>query len=275
MTQKKQLAVEWIRSKERLGGRDWVAVEEPLEIRLRYGSQSRRRQENITLTMRTPGQDADLAFGLLFSEGIISRADQIQSVRHAPEARVLLLESRFDFEPRLERLDRRFAANSSCGICGKSSLEGLEGDPVFLLPKKRPLWSCRQLYALPQRMREQQSGFEQTGGLHAAGLFDARGELILLREDIGRHNALDKLIGAALQRRLIPLSNYLTLLSSRASFELAQKALMAGIPFLAAVGAASSLAVSLADGAGMTLVGFLRGERCNVYTGGERLSTNE
>ncbi|MCS7035407.1 MAG: formate dehydrogenase accessory sulfurtransferase FdhD [Saprospiraceae bacterium] len=250
---------------------DILVVEEPLEIRIGYGSATRRRQMSVAVTMRTPGDDEDLALGFLFTEGIVQRADQVASLRALSDNTLLA-----DLDPSLpvdtERLTRHLFTASSCGVCGKASLDAVQTVSCYYPTRGYPQWSRAAIFQLPERLRHAQATFEVTGGLHASALFDAEGQLVLLREDIGRHNATDKVIGAALRRgEALPLRHYLLLVSGRAGFELAQKAAMAGIPCLAAVGAPSHLAVEMARGAGMTLVGFLRGERFNVYSHPERI----
>ena len=257
---------------------DCLAVEEPVEIQIRYGPPGRRQKKSIAVTMRTPGHDADLAMGFLFTEGIIGRAGEVSGFRFTgdrldPRSRenVVLL----DLAPGLQvdeaHFSRHFYTSSSCGICGKASIDLVRTSSAFLLPPGRPLVGSRTLMQLPGRLREAQALFADTGGIHAAALFRPDGSLVLLREDVGRHNALDKLIGAALKAGMVPLSDYLVMVSGRAGFELVQKAVMAGIPMLAAVGPVSSLAVELADESGMTLVGFLREEQGNCYCGAARI----
>lgn len=258
---------------------DALVVEEPLEIRLVFGPRDNRQSQALAVTMRTPGQDEELALGFLFSEGIIGRIDDVLEIKHL---KTQLAESAQDnilqvvlspdllFDPK--QLDRHFYTTSSCGVCGKASIELVQTNTCYLLRKGFPNISASQLHCLPGQLRQVQSLFECTGGIHAAGLFDAKGQLELLREDVGRHNAVDKLIGAALSKFSLPFTDKILLLSGRLSFELTQKALMAGIPIVAAVGAPSSLAVELADTYGQTLIGFLRDERFNIYCGKERIS---
>lgn len=259
---------------------DEVALEEPLEIRLGWAEGGRAHEKTIAVTMRTPGDDLDLAVGFLLTEGVIRRASRIGSVKHCGPSRredgtgnvvrVSLL-SASDLD--LGRLDRHFYTSSSCGVCGKTSLEAVR----TVAPGRLSGGDCRisasALVALPGRLRAAQAVFDRTGGLHAAGLFTASGELLGVREDVGRHNAVDKLIGARLRGagQGAPGGEVL-LVSGRASFELVQKAWMAGLPVLAAVGAPSSLAVELGREAGMTLIGFLRDGRFTVYAGEERVS---
>jgi FdhD protein len=258
---------------------DELAIEEPLEIRLGYQANGRRVARSISITMRTPGQDAELAVGFLLGEGIIRGPGDLESVHPCGPAvgalrlhNVVRVELRSNVAVDLKRLERHFYTTSSCGVCGKTSLEALQVVPGFELPAAGPLVSAETIHRLPQQLRQSQAIFDHTGGLHGAGLFTAAGELIGLREDVGRHNALDKLIGAEVLAGRVPLRDRLLLLSGRASFELGQKALMAGIPVMIAVGAPSSLAVELACRFKMTLVGFARDNRFNVYSGKWRLS---
>ncbi len=257
---------------------DVLAVEEPLEIRLAFGPLSARRRQSIAVTMRTPGHDFDLALGFLFTEGLISRAEDITLMRYDGEQlsdtaqdNVLTIELRPGVDVDTARLSRHFYTASSCGVCGKASIDLVQTHTCFQLHPSTPQLTQEILHGMPGTLSARQDVFSRTGGLHAAGLFDEQGQLLLLREDVGRHNAVDKLVGAALQKKLVPLNRHILLVSGRAGFELAQKSLMAGIPVLAAVGAPSSLAVELADTYGMTLVGFLRDGRFNVYSGKQRI----
>lgn len=251
---------------------DALAVEEPLEIRLGYEAEGERRQQSISITMRTPGHDFDLAAGFLFTEGIVQRAEQIASIQHCGgQANVVRVELAADLQLDLTRLQRHFYTSSSCGVCGKTSIEALQANACPVLPKSEWQMDANLIHGLPAALRAAQPIFDSTGGLHAAGLFQTTGELVVLREDVGRHNAVDKLIGAQFLTGNLPLHKNLLLVSGRASFELVQKALMAGIPILAAVGAPSSLAVTLAAEFGMTLLGFVRDEKFNIYCGTERV----
>lgn len=255
---------------------DVVAGEEPLEVRLLWDEAGTLRRKSIAITMRTPGYDFELAAGFLFGEGIVKRREDIVDVSFCTDESA---EQKFNIvnvtlRPGLAfdigRLERNFYTTSSCGVCGKAALETLEVQGCETLPLEfqvEPTLIC----SLPETLRHAQLVFERTGGLHAAGLFDQHGELLCLREDVGRHNAVDKLIGDQLLTGTMPLDDRLLLLSGRASFELVQKALVARIPLVAAVGAPSSLAVDLASSFGMTLIGFLRGETFNIYSGIERL----
>lgn len=250
---------------------DVLVAEEPLEIRIGYGAGTDRKQLSVAVTMRTPGDDEDLATGFLFTEGLVQRADQLTTMRWLAE-NTLLVEIRSDIPVDVERLTRHLFTSSSCGVCGKASLDAVNTVSCYYPTPGQPVFRSEMIYALPDTLRRAQATFDATGGLHAAGLFDSAGDLLLLREDVGRHNAVDKVIGAALRGGYsFPLRENLLLVSGRAGFELVQKAAMAGIPCLAAVGAPSSLALELAEGSGMTLIGFLRGERFNVYTGAERV----
>ncbi|MCY7351066.1 MAG: formate dehydrogenase accessory sulfurtransferase FdhD [Cytophagaceae bacterium] len=257
---------------------DLLAVEEPLEVRLGYGPASDRQQRSLSVTMRTPGHDEALVLGFLLTEGIINHPQQVRAIRHCQDTgrqqaqNVIRAELEPDVAVAWERLERHFYTSSSCGVCGKASIEAVYATSCAVLPPAQALFNPDLLHQLPQRLRLRQDVFSHTGGLHAAGLFDTDGQILLLSEDVGRHNALDKLIGAAALRGWLPLHRYGLLVSGRASFELVQKALMAGLPLLAAVGAPSSLAVDLARSAGQTLVGFLREGRFNVYCGAERLT---
>lgn len=234
---------------------DCVALEEPLEIRV--------GQKSLSITMRTPGHDRELAAGFLFTEGIVRDRAEIESLTPCKSPNVIRAEL-----PRVSvTSDRHFYMTSSCGVCGKASLEALMVKGIPPVAHNSPVVTRAILYGLPEKLREAQAVFERTGGLHAAGLFDAEGSLLCLREDVGRHNAVDKVVGAMFLEGRTPLAQSLLLVSGRASFELVQKAVVAGIPMLVAVGAPSSLAVELAKRFGLTLVGFLRDGRFNLYSG--------
>lgn len=253
---------------------DLVSVEEPLGIRLKFHDGSNVISKDISITMRTPGNDSELALGFLFTEGIIRNADDVSQITQTetPEntwVDIALHEGR---TVDLNKLERHFYTTSSCGVCGKSSIEAVQKACTVIVPQKK--WSISQyiLRSLPENLRKSQSNFEYSGGNHACGLFDLNGELRALREDVGRHNALDKLIGWAIQNNELPLFKSILILSGRASFELIQKAGMAGIRLVCAIGAPSSLAVELAEEFDITLVGFLKENRFNVYTGVDRIS---
>jgi FdhD protein len=257
---------------------DQLAVEEPLEIRLAFGPVGGRSERSISITMRTPGHDAELSAGFLFGEGIITVSRDIESIRHcgpASEAgsfNAVRVELRPDVTVDLKRLERHFYTTSSCGVCGKSSLDALEVKAAPLTATDQFRIAATAIHELPKKLREAQAVFERTGGLHAAALFDAAGQLIEIREDVGRHNAVDKLVGSQLLADQMPIASRGLLVSGRASFELMQKAIVAGIPLLAAVGAPSSLAVELGRRFGATLIGFLREGRFNVYSGADRIN---
>lgn len=256
---------------------DQVSMEEPLEIKIGFG-RGERQQESIAVTMRTPGQDVDLALGFLFTEGIIGGMTEVLSFRYlgdqmdeAAQENVLLIELQPGVQPDMDQLSRHFYTSSSCGVCGKASLDLVRTNICHFPIKNQPQVARQVLFELPNKLLQAQRAFEKTGGIHAVGLFDQQGGLLHVREDVGRHNAMDKVIGAALRGGLVPLRECLVLVSGRASFELVQKALMAGVPLLAAVGAPSSLAIELADENGMTLIGFLREGSFNVYCSVERV----
>ncbi|TPG45248.1 formate dehydrogenase accessory sulfurtransferase FdhD [Flavobacterium pectinovorum] len=251
---------------------DILSVEEPLEIKILYGSENQRIQKNISVTMRTPGNDPELAVGFLFTEGIISSYNVVKQVYHlqtdckSQKKNSIQVSLKEDFIPHLMQADRNFYTTSSCGVCGKGSIESIKTVSSYsIIDKPRLNVSLEILHQLPQKLRIAQSDFSATGGIHASGLFSIDGNLMLLQEDVGRHNALDKLIGAALKSDLLPLNEHILLLSGRASFELIQKAAMAGISIVTAIGAPSSLAVELAKEFNMTLLGFLKEDRFNIY----------
>lgn len=260
--------------------RDLLAVEEPLEIRLTFGPVGKRQEQSLSVTMRTPGHDAELAAGFLHSEGIVAASRDIETIRQfeaanatGQAANVVRVELRPDLAVDLARLVRHFYTTSSCGVCGKSSVEALRFMAAPLQPTGEFQIAAEAIHRLPAQLREAQAVFDRTGGLHAAALFESTGAIQEVREDVGRHNAVDKLIGSQLLVGRLPLADRGLLVSGRASFELVQKALMAGIPLLAAVGAPSSLAVELAKEFGMTLLGFVRDERFNIYSVAERICT--
>jgi FdhD protein len=253
---------------------DVLAVEEPLEIRLVHGPATARSTKSISVTMRTPGHDAELAVGFLMTEGVIRDEDDINAVvttdTGEDAGNIVRVELAAHVEVNIAALERNFYTTSSCGICGKASLLALRS----VCPPRRVngfTIPAATLCELPRRLRAEQDVFERTGGLHAAALFDADGKLDAMREDVGRHNAVDKLLGAAFLAGCAPLRERVLLLSGRASFELLQKALMGGVPMVAAVGAPSSLAVRVAREFDVTLVGFLRDNHFNVYHGAERV----
>ena len=299
---------------------DFVAVEEPLEIRVSGGNANPETEKNIAITMRTPGNDADLAVGFLFTEGIITSKQDVVGITPKQDQSSITIQLHEQVNVDLGALERHFYTTSSCGVCGKASIDAVQVKCKIALPQTQWKIPSSLLFHLPNQLREAQSTFQATGGIHGCALFDLNGVLVGMAEDVGRHNALDKLIGAWLNGSLnfgslhhdklnhgtqnqgspnhrsmqdenllqsinthtkhlqtpshsASLSNHILLLSGRISFELVQKAAMAGIRMIVAVGAPSSLAVDLADELGITLVGFLRGERCNVYTHPQRIDT--
>jgi FdhD protein len=254
---------------------DLLAVEEPLEIRV--------DGEPLMVTMRTPGDDIDLAAGFLFTEGLLTCLSDVREIRMCDEnvAAVTVADDGGRLRARVSGADgfqsaaRNFLATSACGVCGKDSIEAIRVRSAYDVAADPVRVSPAVLAGLPDRLRDAQRVFSRTGGLHAAGLFTPDGTLLVLREDVGRHNAVDKVAGWALRSGLVPLTGHVLLVSGRTSFELAQKALMLGLPVLAAVSAPSSLAVSLAEEGGMTLIGFLRGSTMNVYAGSQRVITED
>lgn len=257
---------------ELLDADDELAVEEPLEINVRYDSTGTPVQKCISITMRTPGNDEELGVGFLFTEGIIQKREEVSEVSTVPFAdnKVLITLSK-NKQPLLQNAERNFYTTSSCGVCGKTGINAIRTVSLYKNDADEICLQANLFYRLDDVLRKQQAVFESTGGLHASALFDLEGNFRMLREDVGRHNALDKVIGAAFLNDQLPLSNAILLLSGRASFELVQKAAMAGIKIMAAVGAPSSLAVQLAEETGITLIGFLRNQRFNIYSGGHRI----
>ncbi|RLD21225.1 MAG: formate dehydrogenase accessory sulfurtransferase FdhD [Bacteroidetes bacterium] len=256
---------------------DLVVVEEPLEIRIGYGLEKQRQQTSITVTMRTPGDDEHLCLGFLFSEGIISSASQVLSAKYCQNAaeedggdNVMRVELSpdIDFNPN-DHL-RNFYANSSCGVCGKASIDHVKQTCQPISNAKYSI-SKKVILNLPNILEDTQDVFKHTGGLHACGLFDTTGKLLLHKEDVGRHNALDKLVGSLVISNQVPVEEKVLMLSGRISFELVQKAINAGIAIIVAVGAPSSLSIDLAKEYGVTLVGFLKAKGFNIYTGSERI----
>lgn len=249
---------------------DLLAVEEPLEIRLLYTAV--REPKTIAVTMRTPGQDEALAAGFLFTEGIISDQGQIKTVGHFNHDKNRVLVTLRDYEsPELQQAERNFYTTSSCGICGKTSIEAVRMASPYKNEPDEIRIPAQVFYGLQAALRREQAVFESTGGLHASALFHHDGRFIRLCEDVGRHNALDKVIGSALLDGQLPLDQCILLLSGRASFELIQKAAMAGMKIVAAVGAPSSLAAQMAADCDITLIGFLRDERFNIYAHPQRI----
>lgn len=251
---------------------DSVAIEEPLEIRLGYETEGKRQTSSISVTMRTPGDDEDLATGFLFTESIIRTPGDIAIVKPCNGDNAVRVELEDGVDVDLGRLQRHFYTSSSCGVCGKTSLDALHATGVEPLPDMSAQFTRSMLTDIPARLRDMQETFEETGGLHAAAAFGSDGEMLVVREDIGRHNAVDKVIGALLRAGRIPARDLGLMVSGRASFELMQKAVVASMPLLTAVSAPSSLAVELAREFNVTLIGFLRGDTFNIYAGEERIA---
>ena len=257
---------------------DHVAIEEPLEIRLGFSTPEGRVSRSVSITMRTPGHDHELAAGFLFTESIVQQAADIVSIEPcgspAPDTghqNVIRVELSPSVNVDLGRLQRHFYTTSSCGVCGKASLDALRVVGVDPMDVAGPMFAEDVLIEVPGKLRLKQDAFDKTGGLHAAAIFDVEGNLITTMEDIGRHNAVDKVVGFLLRNGGLPGSDYGLMVSGRASFELMQKAAVAGIPLLAAVSAPSSLAVQVAREFNMTLIGFLRGNTFNIYSGADRI----
>jgi FdhD protein len=275
-----------VRRVERRGpnveSRDFLAIEEPLEIRIGFPDGTHKA---VSITMRTPGDDGELAAGFLFTEGIIESPEQVRQIRHcglkigkangtldrsaALNSNTIRVDLAAGAQVDLKKLERHFYTTSSCGVCGKSSIDALRTG--FRVIDDTATIDAATIHRLPEILRHAQSTFDKTGGLHASALFTSDGTLVSIREDVGRHNALDKVIGGQFLAGRAQLSGSVVMVSGRISFELVQKALAAGIPIMAAVGAPSSLAVELANKFGMTLIGFVRDERFNVYCGRERV----
>ena len=269
----KTKATVWVVENGKVRSRlDQLATEEPLEIRLVSP------QKTVAVTMRTPGADFELAAGFLYSEGVVSSREDIDRISYCVDAdvdgeqryNIVNVALREGVSVDLPPLERHFFTTSACGVCGRASLEALRSREYPVIPDG-PEVSAAVIYSLPDQLRSAQRVFSTTGGLHAAGLFDAQGTLLSVREDVGRHNALDKLVGSAILSNELPLNNRIVMVSGRSSFEILQKCLAAGVPIVCAVSAPSSLAVALAREFGITLVGFLRGERFNIYAGKQRL----
>jgi FdhD protein len=253
---------------------DRVAVEAPLEYMLHHPALG-LEPVSFGTTMRTPGDDENLAVGLLYGEGIVNQASDIDAVESSTRRpNVVNVRLRPDVQMEIQTATRRFSAGSSCGVCGTTGLDAAIARAAATRIADTGAIDLSLLFSLPERMRGAQSKFGDTGGIHAAALFDFSGNLIAVAEDVGRHNAIDKLVGELLMAGRLPLKEHIILLSGRASFELTQKALRTGVAILAAIGAPSSLAVNLAVASGLTLVGFLRERHCNVYSSPQRFSAN-
>lgn len=273
----KTKATVWVVENGKMRSRsDNLTTEEPLEIRLVSPSRT------VAVTMRTPGADFELAAGFLYSEGVISCKEDIQRMSYCVDKlvdgeqryNIVNVELREGLIPDLQPLERHFFTSSACGVCGKTSIAALQlrGYPVI---SPGLMVTPDVIYSLPEQLRAAQGIFTATGGLHAAAVFDIQGQILNLREDVGRHNALDKIIGTALLADELPFNNHIVMVSGRSSFEILQKSAAAGVPIVCSVSAPSSLAVSVAKEFGITLIGFLRGERFNVYTGWERIRVKD
>jgi FdhD protein len=237
-----------------------------------YGLTGNRLQKTISVTMRTPGNDDELSAGFLFTEGILRHHHAIEKLQHSAEDKNRIVVSlNPQTVPQLQYTERNFYTTAACGVCGKTDVDHIYTISSFTQPGSTPTLHTAFFRGLQQSLRQQQEFFDKTGGLHAAALFNTAGELMMVREDVGRHNALDKLIGAAYLQQQLPLTDAVLLLSGRAGFELVQKAAMAGVCIIAAVGAPSSLAVQLAVDSNITLLGFLRDDRFNIYSGAQRI----
>ncbi|MCC5653575.1 formate dehydrogenase accessory sulfurtransferase FdhD [Nostoc sp. XA013] len=273
-TGSKTKAQVWVVENGKMRSRlDQLTTEEPLEIRLAPF------QKTVAVTMRTPGADFELAAGFLYSEGVVNSREDIRRISYCVDKlvdgeqrhNIVNVELRDGLIPDLQPLERHFYTSSACGVCGKASLEALRLRRCPVIPSGT-IVTPEIIYSLPDKLRAAQGIFTATGGLHAAATFNTQGQLLNLHEDVGRHNALDKLIGTALLSDELPLNNCIVLVSGRSSFEILQKSTTAGVPIVCSVSAPSSLAVSVAKEFGITLIGFLRGERFNVYTGLQRIN---
>lgn len=268
----KRVSIARVNGVRRTGVPDDISVEEPLQISAGWDDEHGFHTRTVAITMRTPGEDKNLAAGFLFTEGMIVSAEDVRSIEAEGRNTVTVnLNRGVRFDPAL--LDRHSFISSSCGACGKRSIEAVRVARRFQVQRGKPILASHVIHALPDALRCAQAEFSMTGGIHASALFNSNGKLITMREDVGRHNALDKLIGAELMAGNIPLGNRILLVSGRISFELVQKAAIAGIPVIAAVGAPSSLAVELAVECGITLLGFVRDNRFNIYNDCERIQS--
>ncbi len=262
---------------------DFVVTEEPLEIILKLHKQGSSVYKTLSITMRTPGDDENLIRGFLYTEGILKNPlQEIEKFEYRfdcnaepVEQQTIIVHLKEGIYPEIENLERHFYTSSSCGVCGKTSIDLALDNCSFILKKNWPVIKKSILFALPQKLNSIQELFQKTGGIHACAIFNVNGDLILSAEDVGRHNALDKLIGKALTQSLVPLQDHLILLSGRVSFELIQKAFMIGTPIVAAVGAPSSLAIETAEIFGVSLVGFLKNDKANVYCQEGRINSDD
>lgn len=278
MSGTKKISITKFQNNQRTISEDVSAVEDPLEIIVQYLKDKQEIEKVISITMRTPEADQLLAAGFLFTEGIIKKANDVQLIQNKkdilgqPDPNRIIVrlndeEPLFDFK----KLDRNFYTTSSCGVCGKTSIEAVKTTSSFDINNDIPVVEKEVIYKLPNLLNSHQKLFATTGGIHATALFDKTGNFVDAQEDVGRHNAMDKLIGNAMMRKYLPLSNNIMLVSGRASFELIQKAAMAGVPILVAVGAPSSLAIELAEASNITLIGFAKTESFNIYTHPNRI----
>ncbi|MBI3828834.1 MAG: formate dehydrogenase accessory sulfurtransferase FdhD [Planctomycetes bacterium] len=274
-----KVAIQKIKGSATTKEKDLVAVEEPLEIRLAGETAGKKFDRSLAVTMRTPGDDYELAAGFLFTEGVLRAPEDLREITYCVGAHKLEQQYnvvRVRLRPGTafdaERLQRNFYTSSSCGVCGKASLESIRTSGAERLPDNGFTVAPAVIHKLSEELRKRQSVFEKTGGIHAAALFDAAGALLAQREDVGRHNAVDKVIGEMFLAQKLPLNRHILFVSGRTSFEIMQKAVMASIPVVASVGAPSSLAVELAREFNQTLLGFVRDGRFNVYAGESRIS---
>jgi FdhD protein len=263
--------------KEQRTVNDSLVVEEPLEIRLAFKRDGSLFHKSISVTMRTPGDDQNLALGFLFTEGILHSYEQVSNVtsgivRHK-EARknVLVVHLKEGVSLNLQKLERHFYTTSSCGVCGKASIEAVRIQSKYELPENKPVFEAMLIQSLPEKVLTNQSVFGITGGLHAAALINTSGNIFSVKEDVGRHNAVDKIIGEALTKNKLPLAEFAIMVSGRAGFEIVQKLSVAGVPVIIAIGAPTNLAIQLAEESGMTLIGFVRNQSFNIYTCPERI----
>ena len=278
MNTEKAFPIQQVGTDSKESREDLVAIEEPLEIRLSFIRQSKRVMQQVSITMRTPGNDTELAAGFLFTEGILTSPEQINEIaisgvdgQGTPTNNIVRVDVADEVSLDPKKLQRNFISNSSCGVCGKASLDSLEVKQISELPAASPTVSSSVIYDLPAALRKAQTAFEKSGGIHAAGIADADGTMCDVREDIGRHNAVDKLIGSLFQAGKLPAEDKIMVVSGRTSFEIVQKGIVAGIPILVAVGAPSSLAVELANKYKMTLIGFASQTRFNIYSAPDRI----
>ena len=278
MNTEKAFPIQQVGTDSKESREDLVAIEEPLEIRLSFIRQSKRVMQQVSITMRTPGNDTELAAGFLFTEGILTSPEQINEIaisgvdgQGTPTNNIVRVDVADEVSLDPKKLQRNFISNSSCGVCGKASLDSLEVKQISELPAASPTVSSSVIYDLPAALRKAQTAFEKSGGIHAAGIADVDGTMCDVREDIGRHNAVDKLIGSLFLSSKLPAADKIMVVSGRTSFEIVQKGIVAGIPIMVAVGAPSSLAVELANKYKMTLIGFASQTRFNIYSAPERI----